>query len=1359
MVFKPFSHLARQSFTKSITHGYAQSVVAATQSSYASSTTQFPSFTNHSVNRYGKPGTNQLRDAFQNASTSSGSNNKNGFANPSTDAANDGGLDAYYAAWQNQQRAGDGIEWQQFQFAKRIGWKPPSAVFEAKGKEQENGGLSTEAELGHKRPGVDRAYTTSTIDDIKKAEDQVAEATAIASVHEAIANEITDIQPSSSDIAVAQSGLVDLGVNNRVSDVNQQSQVSPIAAATVGEETSPHDVDQLPEPSNVTARSSIPVASPTPEQTASATSSHEISNAYFDRLNHLHNTQNYAEIPPVFEAMLRAEVLPSATAYNALLAAAIHLPTDGHQVIPQMLDVYSDMLRRQVLPSTETYTILLDALSLRALEVSRLRNALNVSQLRFGEVKETARFMLRSQEAEREILAEDDAFGIAIRLFDSSTAASQSRVYGPSTYRLLLDACAAHGEVETMIRIHLHMEANKVVPFASIYPTMIKAFTTASDLCSAAECYDGYRGLAIAQNNGTLAVLSRDDDAVEVALIKGYALCDKQDGADKLYGKILAYRAGAGIHPEHLSQFRDTVILEALVQARLEKGKFAEALRVAEAADMTAAQRVQAMVRICASAADNNAPDTATAAYQQVPTTAENASTAAIAMLAMHIRHGDIGSARSIWSTISTTAAPSNAFIEPTAMYTVALIGSGNIDEALMQARQSFARIRSSFASSTNRSETTEQIDEAVEFIGSFLAERGVVPSPQATMSFMWAMVENGGLVPPVAEQLLAGLGPVDVASLSWQDLKLALQVEAGIVANEQANSDIAHPARFAHLLEVSLSSRMPLDDRTSALVDEGLDRIGHQRPDLVAQWNDFKTRNAQPVVYTPPPAPVVAATPTYDDTFDPYAARVDHRGSAIIVEELERQGPRGGSNLNEALARLRNIRRAGRHPRYIAYAKLITVAAKDGRDNLIKEIFELARQDVPLLTQYAVVRHGWVSIFDAMVGACLTTGDRQTAEVYHQNLLDMGAAPSANTFGLYITTLTGTTRTFDEATEAVRIFHRARSEGVEPSSFLYNALIGKLGKARRIDDTLFYFTEMRNLGVRPTSVTYGTVVNALCRVSDERFARELFDEMESMPNYKPRTAPYNSMMQFFLTTKRDSATVLEYYQRMLSRGIVPSSHTYKLLIDTYATLEPINMAAAEDIITIMQGSRRAPEAMHYASLIHAKGCVLHDMAAARQTFDFVLRETEIAPHACLYQALLESMVANHNVKDTAPVLSEMSARGVQMTPYIANTLIHGWAMEKDITQAMEVYESLGRNQREPSTYEAMTRAFLAVEDRDGASGVVHEMLHRGYPAAVSGRIQELLGHGMSRASSVRPSVITPNTIMTPETVMTPSTM
>jgi pentatricopeptide repeat protein len=467
----------------------------------------------------------------------------------------------------------------------------------------------------------------------------------------------------------------------------------------------------------------------------------------------------------------------------------------------------------------------------------------------------------------------------------------------------------------------------------------------------------------------------------------------------------------------------------------------------------------------------------------------------------------------------------------------------------------------------------------------------------------------------------------------------------------------------------------------------------------------------------------------SFEDSFDPYAHNTDFKGSSLIADDLEGGHGRKGSRLHEALARFRNIRRAGRHPRYITYAKLISAAARDSKMDLCHDILAMARSDMPFMPQYPVVRYGWSSILDAMVGACLTMGNRGRAEQYHQELLEIGAAPSANTFGLYITTLKDSTKTFDEASEAVRIFHRAKTEGVEPSSFLYNALIGKLGKARRIDDCLFYFAEMRALGIKPTSVTYGTIVNALCRVSDEKFAEELFDEMEAMPNYKARPAPYNSMMQFFLTTKRDKVKVLSYYERMKVKGIAPTSHTFKLLIDTHATLEPVDMPAAEQVLEKVRASGQ-PEPVHYASLIHARGCVLHDMEGAKKLFDSVVRESLVAVNASLYQALFESMVANHQVADTEPLLAQMRQKRVELTPYIANTLIHGWAAQRNIAKAQGIYDAVVREKREPSTYEAMTRAYLAAEQREQAQAVVGEMLTRGYPNAVVNKVLELLGGG-----------------------------
>jgi len=64
-------------------------------------------------------------------------------------------------------------------------------------------------------------------------------------------------------------------------------------------------------------------------------------------------------------------------------------------------------------------------------------------------------------------------------------------------------------------------------------------------------------------------------------------------------------------------------------------------------------------------------------------------------------------------------------------------------------------------------------------------------------------------------------------------------------------------------------------------------------------------------------------------------------------------------------------------------------------------------------------------------------------------------------------------------------------------------------------------------------------------------------------------------------------------------------------------------------------------------------------------------------------------------------------------------------------------YDGIGIQKREPSTYEAMTRAFLAAEDHQSASGVVQEMLSRGYPSAVSGKVMELLGGGSAASAPV----------------------
>ncbi|KAL3418438.1 pentatricopeptide repeat domain-containing protein [Phlyctema vagabunda] len=1171
-----YSNLARQGFTKTFTHGYAQSVVAATHPQVYASNNR-PSF---ALQRRASKAGHYPSYHFQNAFHTSASSSS--IVVQERLDKNEGGLDAYFDAWDKQHPVGEPEkEWKQFKFPERIEWKPSSIVVEAEGQSQ----VEIAADEAVPR-AVERSYSTSALDELRSpAENNVAQFAAAEAA------------------ALAQ---IDAAIEKEIKSRNDQEIFERELSIVAARVPTPPLTSESPAPSTASGLEK----SPTSAATSVLTEAELQSQNYADHLSELSASGQYDKIPTLFEGMRIAGIKPTATAYNALLDARINLPGDRIQIALTASDIYLDMVRSKVLPNTATYNTLINLLASHSLDVAGLKRRLEEKRSRFGGMEEAGKFMFASNEFEFEILSEADRLDLAIRMFDASVVVRTDRSYPAETYHQLITACAEAGRVPDMVRVYEHMEKSNVVPLATTFSPLISGFTAVGDLTSAVECYNEYKQLAIAHNNGTLDLVDRQDAQIYGTVVKAYVTSDKLEGAMQFYHKIMdAYGANA-------ASIRDCVVYEGFVEGLVARGHLSEALGWADGIQGTF--KATAMSKIATVAADNGDKLIASAAFAHVPAHFEGPT---MAMLALSVRDADVISAQKYWQILSGPEMnASSSFVEPTAMYAVAMIGSGSALEGLTQADQMFARIRSSVGESNKQ--VGMEIDEAIDFIGRYMSDRGIA------------------------------------------DPRLA-------------------------------------------------------SPEAIAYQQTF----------TPTP---YSATPAYEDTFDPYAASTDFKGSTLIADELERGSNSRAktSRLSEALGRFKNMRRAGRHPRYITYAKLISAAAREERSALVNDILGMAKSDIPLLVQYPVVRYGWVSILDAMVGASLTLGNRGMAAQYHQELNDMGAAPTANTFGLYITTLKESTKTFDEASEAVKIFHRAKSEGVEPSSFLYNALIGKLGKARRIDDCLFYFAEMRALGIRPTSVTYGTIVNALCRVSDEKFAEELFEEMESMPNYKARPAPYNSLMQFFLTTKRDKAKVLAYYERMQSKGIQPTNHTYKLLVDTHATLEPVNMPAAEAVLDVIRSTGQKPEAVHYSSLIHAKGCVLHDMEGARAVFDSVMADSSIRPQACLYQALFESMVANHRVSETEPILREMASRRVEMTPYIANTLIHGWANKKDISKSKSIFGSVGREKREPSTYEAMTRAYLAVEDRLNAKATVQEMLSRGYPSAVSNKILELLGGG-----------------------------
>ncbi|CAD6504736.1 BgTH12-00240 [Blumeria graminis f. sp. triticale] len=1154
------STLARQG-PKTFSYGYAQSLVAATHPQVFASQNR-PGFGLYRTNKVGTLPTYHFQNAFKNSAQSSSNvkvrSNKG-----------DAGLDAYYEAWRKSHIAGEPEkEWTQFQFSKRIEWNPNS-------KDDDLDTQNCEVFIPSALPKTERSYSMSAIDDYHTHKYSASEVVALAEIDAALEKEIKDRNEQALE-EVKPSGNIDQGTTLYLNNSSG---------------TSYHQDGH--EKLDLSSHESVTVS---------------LSETHADYLSHLSREQRYSEIPAEFESLLIAGIQPTAPAYNALLEAAIHLSVERIHVVPKALDIYSDMLKRKVSPDNATYDILLKLLCTRYLEVSSSKEVLEGKRLRFGGIDEQGKFMFVSSELEYAILDEEDRIDLIIRIYEASTLCHREYSYSSHTYHKLIAACSIAGRVPQMNKIIERMKNENVMPLAATFPFMISGFSNLGDLSNAVKCYNMYKNMAIDHDKGLINLPNREDGVIYASLVKAYVKSDRLEGALKFYEKIRRS------NPSNDVSLPELIVSEGIIRGLIESGSFSKALNWAET--LTTSLRATSMSRIATAAADAGDKNTASIAYSHIDKCLSDISLPTMALLALYIRDGDIITALHYWHILTNlNLSIDSSYIEPTAMFAVAMIGSGRVLEGLSAAQEMFARIKTF---SIDRSgHLSDEVSEGIDFVHQFMSARGIL------------------------------------------DPSLGL----------------------SELCEYKKTSR------------EFYHVVSSQQ-----------------------------------ELIDPYSASTDFKGSAIISDELKRINGRGKySGFNDSLRRLQNMRHAGRHPRYIVYAKLIAAAAREKGMDVAHQILDMARADIPILYQYPMVRYGWVSILDAMVGACLTLGNRGLAEQFHDELLSIGASPTANTFGLYITTLKNSAKTLDEAADAINIFNRAKSEGVQPSSFLYNALIGKLGKARRIDDCLYYFSEMRELGIHPTSVTYGTIVNALCRVSDQKNAEKLFEEMESMPNYKARPAPYNSLMQFFLTTKREKSRVLYYYERMKSRGIKPTNHTYKLLVDTHATLEPINIPAAEAVLDVIRSTGQQPEAIHYSSLIHAKGCVVHDLDGAKDIFDSVMSDPSITPQACLYQSLFEAMVASECVHETEQILLEMPNQNVEITPYIANTLIHGWANERNIEKAKQIFEMIEREKREPSTYEAMTRAYLDVQDRPSAIKVVQEMQSRHYPYAVTSKISELL--------------------------------
>lgn len=238
----------------------------------------------------------------------------------------------------------------------------------------------------------------------------------------------------------------------------------------------------------------------------------------------------------------------------------------------------------------------------------------------------------------------------------------------------------------------------------------------------------------------------------------------------------------------------------------------------------------------------------------------------------------------------------------------------------------------------------------------------------------------------------------------------------------------------------------------------------GENATDLGSIFSDSAMRSSRSMSQTPPP--FVYQTPEE-------SIRIDHKLSSVLDDRV-RSSRRDKEELKSIYQYLQESVANGvyAHPETMARAALAICQA--GPAENLERVYQWATEALKGLENPADQAAAWAYLEDRMLMARARRGELQQAAMHRDRILAAGAAPSADAYAVMITSAKDTT---DDATVALELFEEARRFGVVPNLYLFNILISKLSKARRTQLALSYFEQMKAVGIRPSAVTYGSVI------------------------------------------------------------------------------------------------------------------------------------------------------------------------------------------------------------------------------------------------------------------------------------------
>lgn len=278
-----------------------------------------------------------------------------------------------------------------------------------------------------------------------------------------------------------------------------------------------------------------------------------------------------------------------------------------------------------------------------------------------------------------------------------------------------------------------------------------------------------------------------------------------------------------------------------------------------------------------------------------------------------------------------------------------------------------------------------------------------------------------------------------------------------------------------------------------------------------------------------------------------------------------------------------------------------------------------------------------------------------------------------------------------------------------------YNMLMKELGDGGHMDECALLLSMMKNAQIRPTVITYGTLISRAGTWRGSELAEFYFQHMQT-DGLRPDVQAFNSLMNAY-AKRGDTDRALSVLSSMDSMDVEPSIITMNTLIDSCArdgTMQSLQKAL--DIVAMMQRRGLTLDMRTYSSLIHC--CTeAGDMTTALSLFG-KMQTKGLAPTGVTFSLLLHGLGRVGDLVKAFEVLESMNKYGISANVVTMSSLVHACARHGRMADAFRLYrEMLGSADSaawpNSITCSALIDACLKTGRVDEAFGVLQDMKTR----------------------------------------------